>query len=1604
MDTHKRQWIFGFAAIVALIMGAMPTMAFAQGATTGSSKNYSFYPTAAAAAVYADTMIGNDRVAEMGDLLVGEISGAAGFADLDVVDKTVGEWHTFIQSFPSKNTASYSYDAFAGQITSSGPNAAQRFVEYGRFGRLLAQLGLDSTGDSGIADSGRKAIGSVLQFVWYIANGADSVIKWCYDILQTLNPFRFLANTAIGHGSAGTIGTLPGEGGPSADIEESYLENSEGKIDGVTAGPALQNVLDFITMIYNWCYRNTWIIIIPVLAALMIFLFLVGNNRNRAWSIGKRIALTLALVGLAVPVWGVAYTAVLTHMSALVQQDMGMSGDGISPANRVILSTLVDTAGWARTGFDTTGIGLKSTTETINGALVTTDQPTTDTVNNLRSVVLAINKKTMNLNEADMPGAGGTLGGSAALGIEGGGGDTDGGREAAQELLTSYIDGYMYESAQYESYIKGGEVNAAAMATWLQATSNPEAYAEGLSQLRGNESEEAPEIVDNGLLRGNAPKTANSVANNAELQELYDELSHVSGSSDGDDEIIAAIKEILEKEHNASDNDGEFGEDGESALATITWFGTRGSSTSTNSLTPKGNLNVTYSGNEGQWSGSLSAIGTYNFLNTRFDSNGFTVYSSAKSANTQSRVSHYASSLAGGSVLGLLFGANSVILLLAFGITAIVYGLSLLFSNLGRAAKMLVSLPAASLGMLGSLARVFVVACMMIAELIATGMCYVIMRGVLFALNEFLVGELGTFVAGLLPSSAGVASVSNALFTPLMLILSTVLLILYIVMAIRLRGAITGAISEGLTSLMNRITGVAAKDSPSHAFGKIAQGALIGGALMGGAGGATGLMAGAGVGGMVLNGLANAGKQGDTINGDVIGDANASQSSIDNSQHADTTSQQDGNTANNIDKDAGDTSLLGGQQGVEGGERQSGLGLLSGSVMGSLAGIGSDAGMNDAMRTPAEDLGSANRLATNEFGYNAQSGDEYKDATELGAAYGDQMKADTANIDSATAGDVSGDTLTAASLTEGARSDATNYGYAMGAGNGQMTANGYDAYGTAPESSAETAQLAGAYSDMAQSAEGRMDSATADNVFAAQTASERFMRESTPEAAELSGTYGNVTNYGDTAAGTGQMSANMQQAAYGYGGEVDSSAMADVNAEGANVEGVTATGGNAEGAQAELYGVYGSTTNYGETAAGTGQMDTSGASLYGYGSMTGDVNSTMTGNMNGTMTGAMSGDMTGSADMNAGTVEAGNVDANGQVMATGDFTADGEMHGLTGQMTANADLFGSAGIMQPMGDQSSMYDIHGDNAWQDVNLPDNMQPTDQTNPQLDANMDADLGDVTAYGTGGENPVTGENADAVNLFDADYGQSGMYGSGAEGIDDDARQVYSTEGDTMLEGAYAGGDSMMGAASGAGSGVEMREPAAMADAPQISVMGPEGGVESFGNQSGSDYGRTPTMPGVMNGAQPDMVFDGMTSGDNGMTPGSMPSDRMGGFGMNTGSPMGTPQQGVGPMQHTFSSSQTQMNSAEMRAYERMQNGGIGAAPAPGSNTFAEQMRRSTFGGVGADGAADDGVSFNWDSYGEHPSGSHGLSDGFNTSHHHLGGGGDGGGTSHHHSRHK
>lgn len=1375
------------AAGVVLAVASVPAVALASTGTssgTGSGTNYSFYPTASAAAVYVDNMIASGRGLSSKDTSgsadgdgnwkiadsIGEASNGAGFVDLDSLSKTVGDWDTYIQSSTSRNAVTYSYDAYQ-KVAAAGAdeNVADYLIEYGRFGLMLSNLGLDSTGDSGVSSGSRVLIGTIMHALWYFSNGADNVMQWCFRVLQMLNPFRIIGNTLVGgleslasSGGSSVIsddsqidagtgaqrenqnelqqdnvglesGTLADDNIESqlSESDQNRYEDLQSQNSGATSSvfsAGAQTMLDWIHTIYNWAYRWAWLIIIPLMVVFLIFVMLLSQNRRRTgWSVGKRILLTVFMLCFFVPLWGTMYTAALANMANMVDsgyEDTATSGGSgsaanVSLANRVVLTTFVDTGGWARTGFNMTGLGIQPALDWTDGQGWPTGQVSAQTMSNMRGIALAINEKaarvdaTGNAASADLVraygsgtsdeqniGSANTDGLNYATTLLG----TDRGQTSASDLLTSYTNGEMYEAAEYESYIKGSEPNAQAMATWLQATSNPETFAQGLSKLRGNTSEDVPEIIDNGLLKGGTPKAANSIQNNSQLSELYDKLSQQAADDTNTDELRDQILQILQDEQNASKNDGE-GTSSDSALASIKWFGYDASQTSSvSTAVPEGNLTLV-KGNSGspygEFTGSLSAIGTYNFLNTRFDASGFTVYSSQQSANAQSRVSHYQTSLAGGPVMGILYVIDGIVLMLASSITAIVYGLSLVFTNIKRSLTMIVSIPVAALGMLSAVARALIVGIMMIAELIATAVMYVLMQMLFSGIDSFVSSGIASAISGVLP-------MTNIFFPAIMLTVSIAVLLVYIVLAVRLRGLLVAAINEAVTSLSNRLVGLTGNDmqhdTTTNALGRLGQGAIMGMGMSVGRGNALGALGGGlaavGVGSAIMN----SGR--DSVNGDNFIDANASESSTDNGVKDSTQNTGGAQTENNLDKNSLGGSMMADMGSIEGGARQSGATALTGMVSGVMSGLGGDSSTSDAMRTAAQDMGSANRLDETSFsdarGGDSYAGDAANESMLSASSMGSSQGGDTMNQASMADKSVSTDGASATSRSGDSLFGDSGSETSMAANSSMSQAS----FGGSNSSAMSNENAVSGTLNMGEATpDGRMDS-----TFATQAGyATGFSKEGYGTADGAADRFGSMSPLG--AAGVTGATTDATSSATGC---MDtSSVFAAMDAE-QRMDGLTRDAGFQSGAA-------------GATGAAQGAYGLSGtASAQGAG---------LTGNLNGDLNGNLEGDLNGSFN-GTGSIDASGLGAEGSDANT-IIGAPGQMQSPT-QMSARG------------GDTYGFQDVRSDEQRGDTSLP---------------NVDANVGDVSAQTDDSARAVEGSLESGPAVIGEAGGSDFGYGPGA-----------------------------------------------------------------------------------------------------------------------------------------------------------------------------------------------------------------------------------------------
>lgn len=871
----------------------------------------------------------------------GNMSAAAGFPDLEALStETAGPndeetWNTFFGAVQSKNSYSYSFDGYAG-----GSPAENAIQDYGRYGYALRSLGLDQTTATNVSNPLRSVMGLSLNVFYTIARSSEDIMRWCMNALQALNPFGIFKNFGAGDPSNVNFSRWEGStGDPNATLSGD-VTGENGVYSGGTffGSSAVKPFIDVYNTFYTFARDVSVLTILPVSAVIAVILILM-NKLNLFTSMDgqkkvRRYLVRTAFVVAGIPLLGALYTGFLDSSVAYFEDEFGFTAASASSngfttsADGLLLSEFVDFRGWAQNSnlaVDSSNMTIGYKDGSVSGDSYAKLRGTTFTIN--KNWGMLGSKHVELKDDISKESKDGLI--SSMKNLDQVTGSSSAARAAAlaslspadtqayvRELINDFSTGVTYDASSYESYIKGsigerdvdpknGVVSGMErLAEWLKITADPESYASGLLDGVAGGSRQDAKIQSNCLLTTSTAPTRTVSLPNEDADKLFKDLvGKARNAAEGSAERAALeeqIKKLLEDEAKAAAaTTTDTKDDGKIAIngrlfgnGSLDYSGATAYADGTfSSGTP------TYSGdhlNAGQKRDNfgLCDIGMYNYLNSEFSDNGFQVYSGAKSANTQSRVGHYAVNFVGNGILGFALWFNTVALLAAVGITGFVFGLSMLVNNAKRAFSFLITLPSAMLTSLTAIARVLMLVLAMAAEVIVGVFTYELGRTLLYAIDSMVVGittggaatsaASSSVTSSAIPGAltqgyesmvgvtgaSGLFSVEAAQGTSLGafvigLLLAGLLYILYLIMILKLRKAITAAIDDAISGVIARLTGARATDIPaSNALGNFGK-AAVAGTLMnpGGAGrvaGAlTGAAAGAGIAGAAAGGFGN---------------------------------------------------------------------------------------------------------------------------------------------------------------------------------------------------------------------------------------------------------------------------------------------------------------------------------------------------------------------------------------------------------------------------------------------------------------------------------------------------------------------------------------------------------------------------------------------------------------------------------------------------------------------------------------------------------------------------------------------------------------------------
>lgn len=409
-------------------------------------------------------------------------------------------------------------------------------------------------------------------------------------------------------------------------------------------------------------------------------------------------------------------------------------------ATRVVISTFVDFGNWAKK--DRLAVPDNATLQWDSSK----QAPTGASVNKLRQTTVAINKLAnsgafSSVSDIDVSGLGSISTEAAKADTTSSGGLKDFTYVAAMEMLLRYTTAQSYQASDFDTAIKGR-----------------------ISQQASSGQEQV--------------KSCATTWFNVQAD----------GSTKADGKGCSATK--------ASDNP---------VLKVREGSGLQASGES-------GTITFTTSGDKyaGDWvmlgenfnGANLSALSMYNYLNTTFDKNSATTYSSSNAVSSATREYHNSVNLVGSAGVSWLYWVNGAVTLLCFIVLGLGYAFGMFTGAIKNSMHIITAVPFATLGSMAGIAKVVIYTFTMITEIIATMFIYRLVQEIILSIPSIFEGGLEHMFNSMGGFGVYLKNSGNVtLFTSLV---STVLLILLTWKMMHFRGAFVKGLNEAVTKIVDK--------------------------------------------------------------------------------------------------------------------------------------------------------------------------------------------------------------------------------------------------------------------------------------------------------------------------------------------------------------------------------------------------------------------------------------------------------------------------------------------------------------------------------------------------------------------------------------------------------------------------------------------------------------------------------------------------------------------------------------------------------------------------------------------------------------------------------
>ena len=409
-------------------------------------------------------------------------------------------------------------------------------------------------------------------------------------------------------------------------------------------------------------------------------------------------------------------------------------------ATRVVISTFVDFENWAKK--DRLAVPDNATLQWDSSE----QAPTGASVNKLRQTTVAINKLAnsgafSSVSDIDVSGLGSISTEAAKADTTSSGGLKDFTYVAAMEMLLRYTTAQSYQASDFDTAIKG-RINQ-------QASS-------GQEQVKSCATTWFNVQADGSIKADGKGCSATKASDNPVLKVREGSGLQASGGS-----------------------------------GTIT-FTTSGDKYAGDWVMLGKNFNGS----------NLSALSMYNYLNTTFDKNSATTYSSSNAVSSATREYHNSVNLVGSAGVSWLYWVNGAVTLLCFIVLGLGYAFGMFTGAIKNSMHIITAVPFATLGSMAGIAKVVIYTFTMITEIIATMFIYRLVQEIILSIPSIFEGGLEHMFNSMGGFGVYLKNSGNVtLFTSLV---STVLLILLTWKMMHFRGAFVKGLNEAVTKIVDK--------------------------------------------------------------------------------------------------------------------------------------------------------------------------------------------------------------------------------------------------------------------------------------------------------------------------------------------------------------------------------------------------------------------------------------------------------------------------------------------------------------------------------------------------------------------------------------------------------------------------------------------------------------------------------------------------------------------------------------------------------------------------------------------------------------------------------